>query len=246
MPRPPSKAAKMRTSSDPLGFARPIHSVLAPQPLHPALGGPNGGWTCGATGPDTGSTPALPDLAEQARISEAVHYRIAISVRKSPCGKSRILPLSLYASGALRETPQLRTIFAFVSQILNRIELVIPVSRIGKEKRPANSLEMRSKVCQTCAPARDNENAGARGFRPDRRRVLVNNAGALASESYIEEFCRALEMNLLAAFDLSRVAHTAFRAHGRGNIINVSSVVGLSTLPQRAFYGARRVVPADS
>jgi hypothetical protein len=28
-----------------------------------------------------------------------------------------------------------------------------------------------------------------------------------------------LELNLLAAFDLSRFAHTAFRAAGRGNIV---------------------------
>jgi Tropinone reductase 1 len=42
--------------------------------------------------------------------------------------------------------------------------------------------------------------------------VLVNNAGvtfrAPASESDIEELRRVLELNLLAAFDLSRLAHT--------------------------------------
>lgn len=42
------------------------------------------------------------------------------------------------------------------------------------------------------------------------------------------------------AFDLSRLAYAAFRATGRGNIINISSVAGVATLPQRAFYGASK------
>ena len=74
--------------------------------------------------------------------------------------------------------------------------------------------------------------------------VLVNNAGitfrAPASEADVDEFQRVLDLNLIAAFELSRLAYGAFRAAGRGNIINISSVAGVTTLPQRAFYGASK------
>lgn len=74
--------------------------------------------------------------------------------------------------------------------------------------------------------------------------VLVNNAGvafrAPASEADVDQFRRVIDLNLIAAFDLSRLAYGAFRAAGRGNIINVSSVAGMTTLPQRGFYGASK------
>ncbi len=74
--------------------------------------------------------------------------------------------------------------------------------------------------------------------------VLVNNAGvafrAPASEADVDQFRRLLDLNLIAALDLSRLAYAAFRATGRGNIINISSVAGVATLPQRAFYGASK------
>lgn len=74
--------------------------------------------------------------------------------------------------------------------------------------------------------------------------VLVNNAGvafrAPASEADVDQFRRVLDLNLTAAFDLSRLAYGVLRAAGRGNIINISSVAGVATLPQRAFYGASK------
>lgn len=74
--------------------------------------------------------------------------------------------------------------------------------------------------------------------------VLVNNAGvafrAPTSEADVDQFRRVLDLNLIAAFDLSRFAYAAFRATGRGHIVNISSVTGVATLPQRAFYGASK------
>jgi NAD(P)-dependent dehydrogenase (short-subunit alcohol dehydrogenase family) len=74
--------------------------------------------------------------------------------------------------------------------------------------------------------------------------VLVNNAGvafrAPAGEADVDQFRRVLDLNLIAAFDLSRLAYGVLRAAGRSNIINISSVAGVATLPQRAFYGASK------
>jgi len=64
----------------------------------------------------------------------------------------------------------------------------------------------------------------------DRLDILVNNAGfgspARAVEEPIDAFRRTLEVNLVGAFHLARVAAVPMIAGGRGSIINISSILG--------------------
>jgi 3-oxoacyl-[acyl-carrier protein] reductase len=74
--------------------------------------------------------------------------------------------------------------------------------------------------------------------------VLVNNAGVtadgLALSMRDEDFARVLQVNLIAAFSLSRAAlRGMLRARG-GRIVNVSSVVGLHGNAGQANYAASK------
>jgi NAD(P)-dependent dehydrogenase (short-subunit alcohol dehydrogenase family) len=61
--------------------------------------------------------------------------------------------------------------------------------------------------------------------------VVVNNAGfgspAPAVEEPIDAFRRTLEVNLVGAFHLARLAAVPMIAAGKGSIINISSILGL-------------------
>jgi NAD(P)-dependent dehydrogenase (short-subunit alcohol dehydrogenase family) len=61
--------------------------------------------------------------------------------------------------------------------------------------------------------------------------VVVNNAGfgspAQALDEPIDTFRRTLEVNLVGAFHLARLAAAPMIAAGKGSIINVSSILGL-------------------
>jgi tropinone reductase I len=74
--------------------------------------------------------------------------------------------------------------------------------------------------------------------------ILVNNAGiafhAPALESALTDFDRLMELNVKAAFHLAQLAHPFLKMSPPSSIINVSSVVGLFGLPDRAFYGASK------
>jgi Tropinone reductase 1 len=72
---------------------------------------------------------------------------------------------------------------------------------------------------------------------------LVNNAGGAfrgaAVDTALEDFRRVLELNLLAAFALSCLAHPYLKA-SRGSIVNISSVTSHRALPIRAAYGTSK------
>lgn len=61
--------------------------------------------------------------------------------------------------------------------------------------------------------------------------IVVNNAGfgtpAPAVDEPIAEFRRTLEVNLVGAFHLARLAAVPMIAAGKGSIINISSILGL-------------------
>ena len=61
--------------------------------------------------------------------------------------------------------------------------------------------------------------------------VLVNNAGITSSvpavDEPIDDFRAAMEINLVAAFDLARRCAPVMQAAGRGSIVNVASTYGL-------------------
>ena len=61
--------------------------------------------------------------------------------------------------------------------------------------------------------------------------IVVNNAGfgspAPAVDEPIDAFRRTLEVNLVGAFHLARLAAVPMIAAGQGSIINISSILGL-------------------
>jgi NAD(P)-dependent dehydrogenase (short-subunit alcohol dehydrogenase family) len=67
--------------------------------------------------------------------------------------------------------------------------------------------------------------------RFNRLDILVNNAGfgspAMAVEEELGAFRRTLEVNLVGAFHLARLAAVPMIAAGTGSVINISSILGL-------------------
>lgn len=76
--------------------------------------------------------------------------------------------------------------------------------------------------------------------------VLINNAGygdpMLATKEPVGDFRAMLELNLVAAFELARLAATPMMEAGRGSIINIASILGLvaSTPIPGASYAASK------
>jgi len=74
--------------------------------------------------------------------------------------------------------------------------------------------------------------------------VLVNNAGApcLGSmeELNVEDLKAALELNVIAVLRLYQAVAPAMRARGAGQIINVSSALGVAALPVYGGYCATK------
>jgi 3-oxoacyl-[acyl-carrier protein] reductase len=74
--------------------------------------------------------------------------------------------------------------------------------------------------------------------------VLVNNAGVTADNLSMrlsdEDWNRVIEVNLTAAFRLTRAAIGTMMRQRFGRVINVSSVVGLRANPGQANYAASK------
>jgi 3-oxoacyl-[acyl-carrier protein] reductase len=74
--------------------------------------------------------------------------------------------------------------------------------------------------------------------------VLVNNAGVTADNLSMrlsdEDWSRVLDVNLTAAFRLTRAAIGPMMRQRFGRVINVSSVVGLRANPGQANYSASK------
>lgn len=72
---------------------------------------------------------------------------------------------------------------------------------------------------------------------------LVNNAGQTirtpAAETTLEDFRRILEVNLLAVFELSRLAYPHLK-ETRGSIVNISSAASQRVLPPRVAYSSSK------
>lgn len=74
--------------------------------------------------------------------------------------------------------------------------------------------------------------------------ILVNNAGinriAPFAEIRTEDFDRIHDVNLRAAFLLSRAVVPGMRRRGRGRIVNITSIFGVVSRAQRASYSASK------
>ncbi len=76
--------------------------------------------------------------------------------------------------------------------------------------------------------------------------VLVNNAGlakvAPAIDEPLDDFRQVIDLDLIATFDMARLAARAMSGPGGGSIVNVASIVGLvgtGTIPMAAYSAAR-------
>lgn len=74
--------------------------------------------------------------------------------------------------------------------------------------------------------------------------LLVNNAGLGHYDAFPDQdfgiVCRMLEVNVLALMDLTQRAARSMRARGRGQILEVSSVLGFAGMPYSAVYVATK------
>jgi dehydrogenase/reductase SDR family protein 7B len=74
--------------------------------------------------------------------------------------------------------------------------------------------------------------------------ILINNAGmtqrALVTETRMEVYRRLLEVNFLAAVDLTKKVLPDMLERGAGQIVAVSSLMGKFASPQRSGYAAAK------
>lgn len=75
----------------------------------------------------------------------------------------------------------------------------------------------------------------------DRLDVLVNNAGTNIRKSTTayseEEYDKIMNTNLRSAWDLSRLLYPKLSRSGEGNIVNISSVAGQTSVRTGVIYG---------
>ena len=79
--------------------------------------------------------------------------------------------------------------------------------------------------------------------------LLVNNAGGNvkkpALDYALEEVRELVELNLLSAFEISRLAHPHLAEHGNAAIVNVASVSGITHVRTGAPYGMTKAALAQ-
>ncbi|MFN0168330.1 MAG: SDR family oxidoreductase [Bryobacteraceae bacterium] len=70
--------------------------------------------------------------------------------------------------------------------------------------------------------------------------ILVNNAGTNIRKRSLayskEEYDRVMDANLTSAFELSRLLHPHLKASGRGSIVNIGSVAGITPIGTGVVY----------
>jgi NAD(P)-dependent dehydrogenase (short-subunit alcohol dehydrogenase family) len=100
--------------------------------------------------------------------------------------------------------------------------------------------------CDIAAPETPERLVTATIERYGRIDGLVNNAGITtvqpALRESVEEYRRIVEVNLVAPFALSKAVAVAMRKTGGGSIVNISSAVGIASMPSlpEAGYAASK------
>ena len=79
--------------------------------------------------------------------------------------------------------------------------------------------------------------------------ILVNNAGGNTSKPTLDytadEVRELIEVNVMSAFEMSRLAHAQLAEHGNAAIVNVSSVSGLTHVRTGSPYGMTKAALAQ-
>ena len=79
--------------------------------------------------------------------------------------------------------------------------------------------------------------------------ILVNNAGGNTSKPTLDygadEVRGLIEVNVMSAFEMSRLAHAQLAEHGNAAIVNVSSVSGLTHVRTGSPYGMTKAALAQ-
>ncbi|WP_347260262.1 SDR family oxidoreductase [Rudaea sp.] len=79
--------------------------------------------------------------------------------------------------------------------------------------------------------------------------ILVNNAGGNTSKPTLDydeaEVRKLIEVNVMSAFEMSRLAHAQLAEHGNAAIVNVSSVSGLTHVRTGSPYGMTKAALAQ-
>ncbi len=118
---------------------------------------------------------------------------------------------------------------------------VVAVDRADMPDAHPNRLNLTADLADPEAPARITEAALARFGRVD---VLVNNAGIGGSRAVHESddagWARILDVNLSAAFRMSRAVLPGMLAQGAGAIVHVASMFGLVGWRNNAAYAASK------
>lgn len=74
--------------------------------------------------------------------------------------------------------------------------------------------------------------------------VLVNNAGigyfATTEEGKMSDVRRMFEINVFGLFEMTQALLPTFRQQKSGTIVNISSALGLTTLPTMGYYSATK------
>ncbi|MFA3878016.1 SDR family NAD(P)-dependent oxidoreductase [Streptomyces sp. MMCC 100] len=111
------------------------------------------------------------------------------------------------------------------------------VEELGGERAAAFVVDLSDDEQATDLPRRVRDHFGALD-------ILVNNAGVRQVTDILDltpaEWRRTLDINLVAPFVLVHAALPGMVAQGRGKIINVASLAGLTAVRGRAAYGASK------
>jgi NAD(P)-dependent dehydrogenase (short-subunit alcohol dehydrogenase family) len=132
--------------------------------------------------------------------------------------------------------------FAAAGHAVALLDLRLDLARERAAELGENSLALQ---CDVSSEDEVKEAIGAVLDRFGRLDAVVNNAGignphVPTLEQDVESFERILRIHLSSTFMISREAARIMLEAGRGTIVNISSIAGVTGLPRRNAYGAAK------